>query len=161
MKNKVLWVEDGALVHLPELAAPLYRSGKYDLTLALNASEGLEHLLASEFEAVVVDIRIPPGDQKDWIDIYQAKGNVVEARLGLELLRALFGSSDAKVSLARRPDWLRPDRIAVLTVENWYEVKDELDALGIRFFKQKTTELMQRSLLELVEQIMEIQGKGI
>jgi DNA-binding NtrC family response regulator len=69
-KIKVLWVEDSARLDLPHLAAPIYMDGNYDLVVAETVSDGIAHIQNENFDAIIVDIRIPPGDDPRWIKQY-------------------------------------------------------------------------------------------
>jgi DNA-binding NtrC family response regulator len=64
-KRRVLWVEDGARYDLVNMAAPVYMDGKYDLIIAEDASSGIDYLLKDTFDVIIVDIRIPPGGDKE------------------------------------------------------------------------------------------------
>lgn len=156
MKKKILWIEDGAFVELQSLTGPVYASGRYDLVMALNASEGIRQIMKNTFEAVVVDIRIPPGDDKEWINIYfQAEKNKITARLGLEVLYSLLRPDIAKVKLKKPiPAWVSPQRFGLLTVETKKEEKEMITELNITIFRQKTAELPHTALLEIITDIL-------
>jgi hypothetical protein len=160
--SRVLWVEDAASYDLSQLAAPLIMDGGmdggYDLTIADNASDAIARLQQSEFEAVIVDIRIPPGDDGDWIGLYYKLGkDRIGARLGRELLYAVLGHKEARIRLGdRRPAWLTPRRIGVLTVESPGELEEDLHALGIAIYQHKTASMPVASdaLLNLVKAVI-------
>lgn len=159
MKKKVLWIEDGALADLAELVGPVYKDGQFDLTLALDATEGLRCLLSSKYDVVIVDIRIPPGDAEDWIRLYQKRELGPEARLGLELLKSVLGESTANIHLTQRPKWLNPHQIAVFTVESWHEVATDLRQLGIQVFQTKNAESSHRILVGIIQEVLHHQPK--
>jgi len=61
MKTKVLWVEDSARLELRNLTGPIYISGEYDMNLAEDATTAVRYLLTKEYDAVILDMRLPPG----------------------------------------------------------------------------------------------------
>jgi len=157
MKKKILWIEDSAFVDLQHLTGPVYVSGQYDLVLAVNAAEGIQQILQTPFEAVVVDIRIPPGDDKEWINIYfQADKKKINAHLGLEVLYTLLRPDIARVKLGKPiPGWVKPHRFGLLTVETPKEIEKAKEELKISIYQQKTAQLPFTALLEIIEKILE------
>jgi len=157
MKKKILWIEDSAFIDLQQLSGPVYASGQYDLVMAVNASEGIQQILQTPFEAVVVDIRIPPGNDKDWINIYfQAEMKKINARLGLEVLYTLLRPDIARFKLKKPiPDWVSPHRFGFLTVETPKEIEKAKEELKISIYQQKTAQLPHTALLEIIEKILE------
>jgi hypothetical protein len=149
-KVKVLWVEDGAFAELSLLSAPLYTTSDYDLVIAEDASEGFRYLMAREFDAVVMDIRLPPGNDPYFLELYfNQRESKVAARLGMAVLeRALRPSAEN----ARA--WIKPERFGVFTVESSKELKEELDSLGVTTFVQKTERIRRDVLIKLVEEIV-------
>ena len=154
MLPKVLWIEDGAQTELFNMLAPIYVAGMYDLTIAADASEAVDKLEAAEFAAVVVDIRLPPGRNSAWIDIYEKHHeNRDAAQLGLHLLRALFAPNGSTVRLDKiKREWVPPSRFAVFSVET--DLKNELDRLGIRVYEQKTARTPRTKVLEIIRQVL-------
>jgi hypothetical protein len=160
MKRKVLWIEDGARFDLPQLAGPVYVDGSYDLVVAEDASAGISHLLRNEFQVIIVDIRLPPGDDPDWIKLNSAAGyDKVQARLGLELLYSILGRPEARVKLKDRPTWITADRLGVFTVESLPEVEEDLRKLNILVFQQKRADLPDTILLEIIEKVLQQQNQ--
>ncbi len=156
-KYKVLWIEDQGRSDLPDMAAPVYMSGQYDLTIVGDVSAAVSHLLAGRFDAIIVDIRIPPGRDPAWIGLYQKASNGrMPPRLGLKLLNTILGAADADIPLANRPEWITCNRIAILTVESWHEVQADLSRLGIpaSHYRQKRADLPETILLDLISQVM-------
>lgn len=153
--KKVLWVDDGALLDLAELAAPVFIAGEYDLVVALNVSDAIEYMLKREYSAVVVDVRLPPGHDPQWVELYKRKGNDQnQARLGLALLAACFGLPGAPVRPPHRPGWLTPQHCAIFTVERQKEIQDDLRRLGIENYKQKSANSSGDELLHLIRRIV-------
>ncbi len=155
MKHKVLWIEDGAHGDLPDLIAPVNVEGSYDLTIAFNATQAIEFILENEYAAVIVDIRLPPGDDQRWIDIYNSPDTNKNAeRLGLLILRSLLRPDLSEVKISKQ-EWFTENVIGVLTVENQDEVQGDLDELQIKVYCQKNKRPSPDTLLRLIRTVME------
>lgn len=152
MKTKVLWVEDSARLELRNLTGPIYISGEYDMNLAEDATTAVRYLLAKEFDAVILDMRLPPGIDDYWINIYQERGeDKADARLGLELADWLLnGRTDFPI---KRPDWIKPQHVGVFTVENDPRLHMRLEYLKITVFEHKTAGLPDTVLVEIINRI--------
>lgn len=152
---RVLWIEDGALLDLPELVGPVYVSGRYDLSIALNATDGAGRIAAGEFDVVVVDVRLPPGTDPRWVRVFKERGlNKAQARLGLKLLSSCLDPENAEIKLDPRPSWLHPSRFAVFTVEGQKELEAELTSLGVNAFQQKKADPSREMLLRLLDRVI-------
>lgn len=157
MKRNVLWIEDGAHGEMSELAGPFNTRVNYHLVIAVDASEGISYIMQAEFDAVIVDIRLPPGDDEAWIDIHNSFGeNQNASRLGLLVLRSLLKPRESEVKHKHVPPWVRAELFGVLTVENQSEVEGDLRRLGIdiEVFRQKTRRSSENMLLELTERVL-------
>lgn len=164
MKYRVLWIEDGAFLEASPLSAPLTTDGKYDLTVALNATDGEKQLLSNEFDVVIVDIRIPPGNDPKWIKKYnENSANKVQARLGMQLLYSMFKPSNNTASV---PDdigkRISVSNFGILSVEG-NELIDEIKKdLGIKYYLNKAdTRMDDYALFNLVELIINNKEKSI
>lgn len=161
MKTKFLWIEDNANTNLSYLMMPIYNSGKYDPIIALSVADGLHRLWQTEFAAVILDIRLPPGNDPQWTKLYNLSGhNRGAAQLGLALLIALLRPQESEIDLGNRPAWLKPDKIkperfGVLSVESEFEVTNKLEELGITVRHEKTAHTTPGTLLDMVNQIMQ------
>ncbi len=88
--EKVLWIEDAAWVDYQDLIIPIKSAGYY-LSIAPDATEGLNAIRAEEFSAVIFDIRLPPGSDYLLNTLYSARErDPASAQLGLELIRGFF-----------------------------------------------------------------------
>jgi len=176
-KYKILWVEDSARFELAFVLGPIFASNKYDLTLAENASDAADKLAHRRFDAIIVDIRLPPGNHRYWLSIYRNAGSDrTNAKLGLALLSWLLQADpvavEAKASrrsrrpindnLPVRPQWpVRPTQVGVFSVENHGEIGAHLDGLGVSLMYEKRPGLADTVLLDIVSQILQIQvGKS-
>jgi hypothetical protein len=154
MKPKVLWIEDGARFELASLCGPVFYKGLCDLTLAEDVSTAVDHLEANEWNAVIVDIRLPPGSSPHWRRLYRRTGSdKVHAQLGLKLVEWLV-RGDSEICPDAPPIWIRPQRIGVFTVESWREVGDHLKSLGIETFQQKLANLPDTILEEIIGKLL-------
>ncbi|MBC8443256.1 hypothetical protein H8D79_00870 [PVC group bacterium] len=154
-KPKVLWIEDDVRVGVSSLAGPVFASARYDLTIALNATDAVHEIQSGEFDVVVVDIRVPPGDDSQWVKLYRESGmNKMQARLGIELLRALLQGAEANYVLKETPGWIDSTRFGILTVESVREVRDDMAELRVSHFRQKNAGMSENTLLELIDEVL-------
>lgn len=135
------------------MSAPIYVSGKYDLVIAIDATEGLQQLRqeAKQFETIIVDIRLPPGTDPEFQKIYKDRNESRTAsKLGLALLRRVLKEGERnKIPKHHR----EPRKFGVFTVEGYTELQAELRHLGINVYHQKM-ELYERSKLrDIIEEI--------
>ena len=159
-KQKVLWIEDGARADFQNMLGPVYVHGEYDLVVALDATTGIAHLRRTEFDVVIVDIRIPPGEDRNWRDLYKrGHSDNANARLGLDILYGLLIPHAARMRLDGIPRWITAERFAVFTVESKTQVHLDLERLNIRIYRQKTTETTNRALLEIIEEVRKITSR--
>jgi len=171
MKTKFLWIEDNARTDLKHLLAPVYMSGEYDPVIAPTVAEGVYQLEHTEFAAVIVDIRLLPGNNHDWETLYIKLGRERgTARLGLCLLYSIFDPRPDDVELdtirQRMKDaryWINAKRFGVLTVEDLDPSRDlgqALTSFGITVSEQKTARTPNTTLLGMVRRIVSPQGEA-
>lgn len=160
-KRRVLWIEDAARGELAYLTAPVYMDGGYDLIIAETISEAISYLEKGQFQVVIFDIRLFPGDREEWMRSFQEAGSSkIAARLGLKLLYSLFLPEHATVPLdpsvlAKTRTWLRIEAVGILTVEDSSELKEDLSALRLSAdaHRRKTTDAPRTVLLDLINAI--------
>lgn len=154
MLSKVLWIEDSAKLELANLAGPIFFEGTCDLTLAEDVTTASRLLLAKRYDAVVVDVRLPPGHDARWRTQYQMAGaSKITAQLGLKLLAWLL-RSDRSIYEVDPPEWISPQCVAVFTVETRREIHATLDELGISQFQEKTANLSDDALKNLIRAVL-------
>jgi hypothetical protein len=155
MKTKFLWIEDNARTDLKRLLAPVYMSGRYDPVVAPTVAEGVYRMKHTEYAAVIVDIRLLPGNDSVWEALYNKLGrDKGTARLGLCLLYSLFGPRLDDVQIGDKPAWIDPKRFGVLTVEDLNgDLREALKSFHIAVYEQKTAFTPNTTLLNLVERI--------
>ena len=159
IRKKVLWIEDAAISALHLYLAPMYMSGLYETDIALNATEAVERLRSDRYDAVVVDIRIPPGTDPNWRKIYKHHNrDVKKARLGLLLIEGIFQAEYAEYVFQDPPDWVDPSRFGVLTVERQRDIQAALANVGVKVMHRKDGQ-DGGELLKVVEYIIANQRK--
>ena len=154
---KVLWIEDDADSDLYHLASPVYIEGNYHLDIASSASEAFFYLNERRYDVIIVDIRIPPGKNPDWLSRYeelQRNSNANSSRLGLELLRRIFGENGNQPSLKVSQN-LSVVRYGVFTVERLEELRADLSELNLTSlkYKRKYAMMPHTALLEFIQEI--------
>jgi len=160
MKPRVLWVEDSARFELASLLGPIYASRKYELSLAEDATTAVRFLHTVQFDAVIMDIRIPPGRDPHWSALYERAGSdKAAAQLGLALLKWMFEAERSGNGGTEPPGWVKPEQVAVFSVEGELEIGQPLFELGIRIFVEKRPGLRDTILLELIDKVLTL-GNG-
>jgi hypothetical protein len=153
MKTKVLWVEDSAGLELRNLLAPILVGDEIVVNLAEDATSAVRYILTKEYDALVLDMRIPPGMDDYWIKMYRERGeDKADARLGLEIANWLCNGQSAFTYA--RPIWATPHRVGIFTVENDPILHERLNELGIQVYQQKTAGLKDTILIEIIEKIL-------
>lgn len=157
-KKYVLWIEDDATYNLQYIASPVVMNPKYDLTLAVTVSEAVHHLQSRLFDALVVDLRLPPGKQHEWVRLHQMLGRSGDPpRLGLHFLLNLYGQSNPHQMPFPSALEVPPiDRVGILSVDALSEVQENLVNIGfmMRHYEQKSAGMSSQILLKLVERIL-------
>jgi hypothetical protein len=155
MKRRVLWIEDSAYNEITQLSAPVYLSGRYDLRTALTASAAMAALADTIYDAIIVDIRILPGEDSWWIREYTHRGQSVKAaRLGLRLLEVVLDGTAYPGLKVTLPGAARePHRYGVLSVEASDSVADDLRRLKVTAYRNKTAAANARLLLDLLDEV--------
>ena len=154
-RPRALWIEDGARSELSHLSGPVLYDGRIELVLAEDLTTAVEYILEEEFDAVIVDVRLPPGDDPYWKELHRKAGrDKVHAELGLQLLRWLLGPGSPD-GLPSPPAWMSSQRIAVFSVDCRTEILSILEELGIEVVQQKRADLPDTILRELIDRLIE------
>ena len=154
MRPKALWIEDSAQLELANLTGPVFFNRNCHLTLAEDVTTAVNLMAADRFDAIVVDIRLPPGRDGRWGDQYRRSGSdKVSAQLGLKLLRWLLGG-DRTIMPDEPPDWVAPHCFGVFTVESRSEIQSHLDPLGVDVFQEKNAAISDTTLDELIGKLL-------
>jgi len=159
-KPFVLWVEDSARFELAHFMGPIYASRKYDITLAEDATTAARYLQTLQFDVIILDIRLPPGNDQYWGKVYERAGSdKAIAQLGLALLNWLFAPDPSDKKKPAPPKPIKPAQIGVFSVEGATEIGQNFAQLGIVNFLQKRPGLQDTILLEFIETIL-VDGKA-
>lgn len=157
--KKVLWIEDDAFNELARLATAVHFEADFDLQYAVSATEAMDKLCGCEYDAVVVDVRIPPGDDPRWAALYYKAGaDNKAARLGVQVLQNVLGRE--KEWVAGLPVAARnPKLYGVLSVDSWQDIRLDLEPVGVTLYRNKNED--KRVLLTIIEAILaQCNGKG-
>lgn len=157
MKSRVLWIEDNALTDLHHMQAPIYADGQYDLIIAVDVSDGIRKMEQNEFDVVIVDIRLPPGNERRWKELYVKLGqNKRTAQLGLCLLYSLLSPDLAWVKVDPIPLWVSAEKFWIFTAETREEIAKIFAVTDIpeTNYEQKTTGISDTFLLDLLLRIL-------
>ncbi len=153
MKPRALWIEDSARLELANLCGPVFFRGNCQLNLAEDVTTAVDMLHANSYDAVIVDVRLPPGTDKHWRKHYRRTGaGKVHSQLGLKLLRWLLG--DTSIYPAQPPAWISASKLGVFTVESQHEVGPVLRDLGVGVYQQKVADVPDTILDELITRVL-------
>jgi hypothetical protein len=154
-RPRALWIEDGARSELSHLSGPVLYDGRIELVLAEDLTTAVDYILEEEFDSLIVDVRLPPGDDPYWKELHRRAGqDKVHAELGLQLLRWLLNGNGVE-SLPAPPAWVSAKRIAVFSVESKLEILSSLEELGIEVIQQKRADLPDTILRDLIDRLLE------
>lgn len=159
-KKYVLWIEDDAAYNLQRLAIPVVMHLDYDLTLAVTISEAIHFLQRQAYDAIIVDLRMPPGKERPWIELDQRLARSRKPpRLGLHLLLNLFKrpQPDCKIDLPSNIHEHGIRQFGILSVDPITVVESELKSINFEpegnRYKQKTAGMPSDTLLQLIYSI--------
>jgi len=109
---------------------------------------------------IILDIRLPPGREECWRDLYlDSGGDRTNAKLGLRLLSWLFHDNHDGQVLPQRPQWaIRPQQIGVFSVEARLGVAGLLERFGVGVFHEKRPGLPDTIVLDIVKEVLEQAG---
>ena len=154
MPSRVLWIEDGVTDNMSRLFAAAVANGAYDLTPATNATEGAAYLESEPFDAVVVDIRLPPGNGEQWVQLFsERRRSTAAARLGLWLVYAALRPTDQEVGLKAISLVNKNARFGFLTVEPENDLRRHLDRLKPCSYARKVPN-DPKTLVRLIETLL-------
>jgi len=129
--KRILWLED-QYEDFTAFRSAIYRSGRVTDRVK-SVSEAIEKLEENgeEYTAVILDLRVLPGNDPKWIDFDQRQKKndpYHDPHLGLELLRSLFAPDRTDVKLAQ-PIQISPQKIIVFSAVS--DKTKEIAAMGI------------------------------
>lgn len=156
-RPRALWIEDGARSELSHLSGPVLYDGRIELVLAEDLTTAVDYVREEEFDTLIVDVRLPPGDDPFWKQLHRRAGrDKVHAELGLQLLRWLLGAVEFP-GFPPAPSWVNAKRIGVFSVESEHEILHSVEALGIEVIQQKRADLPDTILRDLINRLLESQ----
>lgn len=90
--KKILWIEDETDNGMIDFRVWLEDNDEFELTIARNATQGLQYLRKEVFNAIVVDIRIFPGSDPFFNKVYYQRNKNGKAyeKLGIALIAKIF-----------------------------------------------------------------------
>lgn len=160
MRKKVLWIEDDSFNELPMFATAVHLTGEYDLDYAVDATEAIDKLCEKEYDAVVVDVRLPPGDDPRWIHIFYRLGSSNKAaRLGVRLLQNVLGKEKEWIEGLKGAarDW---KRYGVLSMDSWDDIRKDLAPCNVTLYRDKGSGENPSVLLQIIREILAQQNGG-
>lgn len=120
---RILWIEDEVNKGNIEEKVWLEMQGKYKLDIRENATIAVEALTEHVYNGIIIDIRLPPGNDDRWVKKYYREGSDrTYERLGVDLLAYVLDPQNNGV-LAANKDL---DKIGIFTAEIWNSLKVEL-----------------------------------
>lgn len=155
MTKNVLWMEDNALIDLQEFTPAILLNNRYNLDFALDSSMAENMLKDKEYDVIIVDIRLMPGNGIKWNKLYNDKGgNHISARLGLWLMYGYLKPEESPIIIEDIPSWINEKIIGILTVEKLAELSPHLKILNIEDDQYRNKKSDPNILLELIEHIL-------
>ncbi len=88
---QILWIEDEADTSLLEFRTKLEMNFDYNLEVVRTASDAILQLKENVFHAIVIDVRIPPGEEESWSKLYiDGKNGLQFEQLGIHLIHEIL-----------------------------------------------------------------------
>lgn len=156
---RILWVEEAAQTDYAYWIAPLFIAGCYDIHIAEDTTKAAQLILSKPFDVILVDIRLPPGEDQPWIDLFNSgKSEKYAARLGMALIKSILCIENAPVKLQVPPGWVTRQKIGILSVESRSSLQVDLADVGEIIHQHKSTQVSETILLDLVNKILKQQS---
>lgn len=147
----ILWIEDAAYTDYVSLLTWVLVDGRFAIDVAPNTSVALNKLAARRYEVVILDLHLPPGKDRFWIDRYQriaSEGRV--PLLGLELLEEALSRGAHEPALS----WLSPERICILSIESPGWIQQRIRKAGVSRYRDKDLFLPESVLVAIAEDVL-------
>jgi CheY-like chemotaxis protein len=160
MRYKVLWVEDNAEADLFQYLAPVNVDGRFDMDIAVNATEACTRLSTNIYDVVIMDTRIPSGYEQRWQEREQsikAQSPNPVVRLGLEVLKFVFGEGRSQI----KPEHHEKERYCIFSIDPQGDlvVNDEL--LNTFKYERKNAAMPRNILVNIIRDSLFRQGRPI
>ncbi len=154
MKKRVLWIDDTEDSMMDPLATTVIINRNYELTISPDASDAQRLLCSEEYDAIIVDLRIPPGDDKEWISLFlKFRRGKLAGELGLELISSFVNPEKSLIKQKVIPAWISPHKFGIFTVISKSDIENEVNRLGVRVYFQKTAHCPRDLIIKITEAI--------
>lgn len=160
MRYKVLWVEDNAEADLFQFLAPVNVDGRFDMDIAVNATEACSRLNTEEYHVVIMDSRIPSGHDRHWKEReeeIQKKATNPIVRLGLEILKVVLRKDTQPAILPANQE---AEKYCIFSIDPKRELTSgENEVLSPLLYEQKRAAMPRNVLVGLICESLRKQGK--
>jgi len=148
-KINLLWIEDESEDRLSERRAILQTSLEFNCTVARNATEGEYHVTRFDFDVIIVDLRLYPGNSKIWQEYHNDIHSLeLSGRLGLLLIKNICNHYPAFAK-----------KMGIYTIERWVDIEKFILPAGItekQYLKKKTNDTPE----DFMNFVMQIYDNG-
>lgn len=161
MRFKVLWVEDNAEADLFHFLAPVNVDGRFDVDIAVNATEACARLNSICYDVIIMDSRVPPGNNTLWkerdAEIQKREAYPI-VRLGLEILKLALDPNSAHPIL---PENREEKKYCIFSIDPKRELlmSEENKLLDVFQYEQKRAEMPRSVLLSVI--LRSLRSRGI
>lgn len=160
MRYKVLWIEDNAEADLFHLLAPVHVDGRFNVDIAVNATEAFNCLCNEVYHVVIVDSRIPHGYEPFWKsreDDVRRDAPKAIVRLGLEVLGAVLGIFPRPLQPSVKPENIEPGKFCVFSIDPKRELEDVTNGLMSQVrYERKTTAMPRNILVNIIRNVLNL-----
>jgi len=153
----ILWIEDDSNHDVVKLCPAVQREPDWIFHIVPDVTQAISRIKSNRYDTIVLDIRIEPGRDKNWENLYIKKGaSKNSARLGIELLYSMLNPRNDSIKVSEVPKWFSKHLIGILTVESLNELKDDLKNLVIceERYIQKKGGMSKKTLKNLIKRIL-------
>lgn len=163
MRYKVLWVEDNAEADLFQFLAPVNVDGRFDMDIAINATEACSRLNTERYDVIIMDSRIPAGHDPFWkereANIQRQSPNPI-VRLGLEILKIVLRKDERPEILEENK---REDKYCIFSIDPKSELtfgpgNQELERF---LYEQKKASMPRNVLVTIICRSLETRKQGL
>ncbi|MCK5023923.1 MAG: hypothetical protein KAS04_07135 [Candidatus Aenigmarchaeota archaeon] len=129
--KKILWLED-EFADFSAYRSTLFRTG-YVVEFVRSVSAAIGKIKDNKYVAYIFDIKVLPRENEEWIDLDKKKREEnpdFDSYLGLKLLRSLFDSDKAKITLDPAiKAKVDPKKVIILSVV--HDIIEEISFFGV------------------------------
>lgn len=159
MRYKVLWVEDNAEEDLFQFLAPVNVDGRFDMDIAVNATEACSRLNSEVYDVIIMDARLPSGYDEHWKkreEHIQKQNTNPIVRLGMEILKAVLGK-DKKINILEENR--KQEKYCIFSIDPQSELTTGKDneVLKNLLYEQKKAAMPRNVLVSLISKSLKHQ----